>query len=244
MSRDSFVLYTEYLRHVEKLNNEQRGILFTAILRYVAEKELPEMDMATDIAFSFIQANLDRDAEKYRSICEARRQAGLKGGRPKANGSEEKQKKQMVILKSKRKQKNPDNDNENDNENDNDNDKEIITSIVDAWNSLSAVGIPSISIIRSGSKRYKSLTARIKEYGQEDILKAIDNIRNSKFLQGKNERGWVITFDWLLLPSNFPKVLEGNYQDREGEKKKDANSMMMSRNYDWAELEKQLLAAQ
>ena len=25
---------------------------------------------------------------------------------------------------------------------------------------------------------------------------------------------WIITFDWFVKPSNFPKVLEGNYNRR------------------------------
>ena len=86
---------------------------------------------------------------------------------------------------------------------------------VDAWNSLSDCGIKSISKMTSSSKRYQSLVARIKEYGVEDVLSAIDKIRDSKFLQGRtgSKRAWVITFDWFVLPNNFPKVLEGNYDD-------------------------------
>lgn len=86
---------------------------------------------------------------------------------------------------------------------------------VEAWNSLSDCGIKSISKMTSSSKRYQSLVARIKEYGVDDILTAIDKIRHSKFLQGRSgsKRAWVITFDWFVLPSNFPKVLEGNYDD-------------------------------
>lgn len=86
---------------------------------------------------------------------------------------------------------------------------------VEAWNGLSDCGIKSISKMTSTSKRYQSLVARIKEYGVDDILVAIDKIRHSKFLQGRSgsKRSWVITFDWFVLPSNFPKVLEGNYDD-------------------------------
>ena len=86
---------------------------------------------------------------------------------------------------------------------------------VEAWNGLSDCGIKSISKMTSSSKRYQSLVARIKEYGVDDILVAIDKIRHSKFLQGRSgsKRSWVITFDWFVLPSNFPKVLEGNYDD-------------------------------
>lgn len=86
-----------------------------------------------------------------------------------------------------------------------------IQSIVDAWNSLTAVGISPVSSMSSTSKRYKSISARIREYGVDSVLKAIDNVRESDFLQGKNNRNWMITFDWFALPNNFPKVLEGNY---------------------------------
>ena len=58
------------------------------------------------------------------------------------------------------------------------------------------------------------LCARIKENGLENILKAIDKIKDSDFLQGKNNKGWAITFDWFVLPNNFIKVYEGNYNNR------------------------------
>lgn len=77
-------------------------------------------------------------------------------------------------------------------------------------------GIKRVSKISTGSKRYKNLNARIKQYCLDDVLDAIDKIKASDFLQGKNSRGWVITFDWFVLPNNFPKVLEGNYDNRSG----------------------------
>ena len=89
-----------------------------------------------------------------------------------------------------------------------------IKKIIEAWNSLSDLGIKPIRSISTGSKRSDLLRARIREYGEETILEAIDNIRVSDFLKGKNDRGWMITFDWFLLPSNFQKVLEGNYDNR------------------------------
>lgn len=87
---------------------------------------------------------------------------------------------------------------------------------VEAWNSLSDCGIKPISKMMNTSKRYQSLVARIKEYSVDDVLTAIDKIRHSKFLQGRSgsKRVWVVTFDWFVLPNNFPKVLEGNYDDK------------------------------
>jgi hypothetical protein len=87
---------------------------------------------------------------------------------------------------------------------------------VEKWNELSDIGIKTISRIGSGTKRYQCLNARLREYGIEKVLSAINNIRNSDFLQGKNRKGWAITFDWFVLPNNFPKVLEGNYDNQQG----------------------------
>ena len=107
MMKPSFVLYTSYRQQIDLLTMEQRGVLLTAIMAYVSEDEMPEMDGMTQMAFSFIRADLDKNEEKYQKTIDARREAGKKGGRPKANGFSEKQKKQMVFRKSKEKQKNP-----------------------------------------------------------------------------------------------------------------------------------------
>jgi len=86
-------------------------------------------------------------------------------------------------------------------------------SIVGAWNSLSEYGIAQVKRIVDGSIRAKQLKARISQYGEDAIIEAIDRIRRSKFLQGDNNRGWIITFDWFIKPSNFAKVYEGNYDN-------------------------------
>lgn len=36
----------------------------------------------------------------------------------------------------------------------------------------------------------------------------------SSYLNGHNPHGWIATFDWFVSPSNFAKVLEGNYDNR------------------------------
>lgn len=85
---------------------------------------------------------------------------------------------------------------------------------VDAWNNLEPFGITPISRLTAGSKRHESLVARIRQYGIDEVLKAIEKIKQSDFLRGNNNRGWSIKFDWFVKPSNFPKVLEGNYDDK------------------------------
>ena len=87
--------------------------------------------------------------------------------------------------------------------------------VVDAWNSLADdIGIKKVVKVNEGTNRKKMLSARIKQYGADEVIKAISNIRNSDFLQGGSRSGFVINFDWFLRPNNFPKVLEGNYDNK------------------------------
>lgn len=83
--------------------------------------------------------------------------------------------------------------------------------IIARWNELP---VTSVFRISQDSTRYKLLSARVKEYGVEGVLEAIDNIARSSFLLGQNSKGWSIKFDWFVRPNNFIKVLEGNYTDK------------------------------
>jgi hypothetical protein len=84
-----------------------------------------------------------------------------------------------------------------------------VQRVIDAWNSLH--GLSRITKLVSGSQRYEWLKVRIRDYGIDSVLMAIENIRHSPFLLGKSKGGWTITFDWFVRPNNFPKVLDGNY---------------------------------
>lgn len=94
------------------------------------------------------------------------------------------------------------------------NGRTAIADVIASWNELSEYGIAPVSRITGGSKRYNCLKARLREYGKDAVLEAIENIKTSDFLQGKVKNDWIVTFDWFVLPSNFPKVLEGNYNRR------------------------------
>ena len=66
-------------------------------------------------------------------------------------------------------------------------------------------------------KRKRTINNLLKEYSIEEVLQAMEKIRTSNFLQGNNKTGWQIAFDWFINKSNFLKVLEGNYDDKENE---------------------------
>ena len=100
--------------------------------------------------------------------------------------------------------------------------KKDIDYALDSWNSLERYGVSPVVRLTSTSKRYKNLKARLTEYGLDDYDNAIEEIRQSDFLKGKSNK-FVITFDWFVRPNNFPKVLEGNYRNREQNGTNDMN---------------------
>ena len=86
--------------------------------------------------------------------------------------------------------------------------KIIYEAIEYLWNSLGLTKIQGIN-----NARKTMLKARLKEYGKDSFDKCIENIKKSSFLRGQNKNGWTITFDWLIRPNNYVKVLENTYAD-------------------------------
>ena len=66
-------------------------------------------------------------------------------------------------------------------------------------------------------KRKRAINNLLKEYSLEEVMQSMEKIHTSSFLQGNNKTGWQIAFDWFINKSNFLKVLEGNYDDKENE---------------------------
>ena len=62
----------------------------------------------------------------------------------------------------------------------------------------------------------KQLQILLERYGEEALLKAIDNVAHSSFLLGKtrNSRGWFITLGWMLVPEHLENILQGKYRDK------------------------------
>ena len=83
--------------------------------------------------------------------------------------------------------------------------------IAEQWNTLEQYGIPAVRIIGPNTERGRMLRARIKQYGFDSFREIVEQIKASEYLQGK-VNGWQVTFDWVVHPSNYAKVLEGNYK--------------------------------
>ena len=79
----SFVLYTDYAKHIALLTNEEAGELLKALFEYVEFGTQPGFSGALMMCFSFIADQIARDKEKYQDVCKKRAEAGRKGGKQK-----------------------------------------------------------------------------------------------------------------------------------------------------------------
>lgn len=86
--------------------------------------------------------------------------------------------------------------------------------VMNWWNEVMAgKAVPCVTAIAARSKREAAIAARIRHYGPDKVRLAINNVANSDFLNGINRRGFVANIDWVFAPSNFIKVLDGNYNN-------------------------------
>lgn len=96
-----------------------------------------------------------------------------------------------------------------------------IAEIVELWNQTCKT-LPAVEKITQGRK--EKIISRLAEFGkEEDWLPTAKNIfetiNRSKFLLGK-VKSWKATFDWVFAnPSNWVRIIEGNYMtgDNAGE---------------------------
>ena len=63
-------------------------------------------------------------------------------------------------------------------------------------------------------KRKASVRARINDYGLETFYDVIRKAAASRFLTGDNKQNWAANFDWIIRPTNFEKVMSGNYDNK------------------------------
>ena len=55
--------------------------------------------------------------------------------------------------------------------------------------------------------------ARVRENGIVSVYRVMIKAAASNFLNGGGRNGWLANFEWLFRPNNFPKVLDGYYDN-------------------------------
>lgn len=205
MNVSSFVFYTSSKELIDKLSDEQAGVLFKTILAYTTDCDVKEMDLATEITFTSIKQYLDENYKKRQKKAEKNRENGSKGGRPRKATNDD-----ANASKSIQKDANADNEEP----------VEIVTDdshrtpyqdVVNMYHEI-CVSLPTVRAV-SDSRR-KLIRSRYNQYGIDEIRTVFEKAEASDFLTGRSENSWRCGFDWLLNPSNFLKVLEGNYDNK------------------------------
>ena len=101
------------------------------------------------------------------------------------------------------------------------------------------VSFPRIEKLSDARK--KAIKARLNTYSIEDFKLLFEKAEASDFLKGANNRNWSATFDWLIKDSNFAKVLDGNYDNRNSKPSASKKAEELDSFYDmasrWAESE-------
>lgn len=98
---------------------------------------------------------------------------------------------------------------------------ELSREIRDFYNSELDAAKATMPRVRGNitGQRQKFFLARLRENGMESVKEVIRKAAQSDFLNGGGKTGFVANFEWLMRPANFPKVLDGNYDNREPAKK-------------------------
>lgn len=89
-----------------------------------------------------------------------------------------------------------------------------IRRFVEYWNEIMTANrsvIPTVSKV--GKTRRGLILARLRENGKKALAVVTQKCAVSDFLNGRNNGGFVASFDWVFKPTNFIKVLDGNYDN-------------------------------
>ena len=238
--KDSFILYAGQYDTLKVLSDDQLGKIIRALYIYVGEGTEPSFgDMALAMAFGFIRKEVDRARQRYDEICEKRRQYGKMGGRPKKTTETESTRfleKQTKPYGFSEKQMKP---SETYTDTDTDTDTEFLYTeehsikeeeeeekrgrkkkagvdfekIRAYWNTKAEECGASVRPISAMTQMRKDIVSlRVKEFGGDEasVYKVIDTALSSPFCNGRNDKGWVITFEKAFSSQWFTKLLEGN----------------------------------
>ncbi len=85
--------------------------------------------------------------------------------------------------------------------------------LVERFNAITRGKFGNIRTPLSASRK-RMVRARVAEYGKESFIIAIEKATQSAFLSGQNSKEFTATFDWIIKPSNFEKILSGNYDNK------------------------------
>lgn len=251
-------------RMLEDFSDEEAGKILKGLLAYANRgEEFETEDRAMRCLFKNIQANIDRNYDKYEAKCERNRQIAKAREQKRKEAREKKEERAEREPKApkstnvhEREQTSPKAPNENEIEITNIKViKEAKASIIKApkgatsETSSDAASAPAQEAKNEASQTQKEskidfekvrqqfnrlmeqkkipslkgkiagqrrafFEARVREYGITAAYRVMIKAARSGFLNGSGGRAWVANFEWIFRPNNFPKVLDGYYDEQ------------------------------
>lgn len=209
-------LYFSNLAQLERLSYEQVGRLTIGLMRLKARGEPPDFcdDTLLSVVAEGILGRIDEDYAAYERKCAVNRENGAKGGAPKGNTNASKTTETTDRLKTTLNKK--ENKKEINKENNIihtstvvDGERMDYQSVVDSFNQI-CVSLSKVVKLTDSRKRH--IKAAVKTLGDLSFEEYFRMVEASDFLTGRKSE-WKASFDWILIPTNMVKVIEGNYHN-------------------------------
>lgn len=248
-------------RMLEDFTDEEAGKILKGLLAYANRgEEFETEDRAMRCLFKTIQANIDRNYEKYEAKCERNRQIAQKRWDKKNKGTHKEdtiecERIQTHTNANERTRTLP---NEIENENEIEITNKVIkepkgSNIKEAKASTSETSSDAAAEPQAQAKNEENqakkqdkidfekvrkqfnrlmqdkaipklkgkiagqrkafFEARVREYGITSAYRVMIKAAESGFLNGGGRNGWLANFEWIFRPNNFPKVLDGYYDN-------------------------------
>jgi hypothetical protein len=118
--------------------------------------------------------------------------------------------------------------------------EQAVACVAPAWQSeiVEAFNATFGAECRLTKKRTTALAARWNDpWWRDNWRAALDRGSGSAFLRGANDRGWMIDFEFFLKPDTVAKILEGKYDNRGNQSRKQTHTeqreQLNASSFDW-----------
>ena len=243
--KDNFILYTSYKDAIMVLSDEQAGQLLKAIFEFATTGVKQEIgDTAVKFAYMLIVSQIETSNKQYEKKCERMRANIQKRWNTTENKSIQEDTSAYDCIQPNTNEyngiqsntdvcldridridrKNKEEDNKKKDEPSlcataQSSSSSDYSEVVEYWNAAVEKHGSAMRPLRGLTENRKAaIRARLREHKQEGmaaIRQMIDKAVVSDFLNGRNSRNAIFTFDRLMSPSMFQKTLEGNFDNAE-----------------------------
>lgn len=261
--KSSIVINTKDAENIlQDFTKEEAGEIFMALLAYANRgEEFKTDDRSMRTLFRTLQANIDRNNERYEEKCERNRQIAMEREKKRKEAREKDKKEEHERTRTctnvnKRERTSPigigigigneigigiginnkefnnikeakastsetssdaaaepQEQAKNEENQAKKQDKIDFEKVRQQFNRLMQdKAIPKIKGKIAGQRK-AFFEARVREYGITSAYRVMIKAAESGFLNGGGRNGWLANFEWIFRPNNFPKVLDGYYDN-------------------------------